>query len=171
MLKVYQRLSQTDNKLIDDVVVLRHDQREKARVLSQTRSGQAIGIFLERGRTMLVGELLQTQCGKTIRVEAALEPVMTATTQDWRLFSRACYHLGNRHVKIQIEDLTLHHTPDHILEEMLIGLGLSVKHGLATFVPESGAYSHHHTANSTPVHTHDQADARPAVQHHEVAEV
>ncbi len=64
-----------------------------------------------------------------------------------RPLPRACYHLGNRHVKLQVGERWLRMQPDHVLEEMLELLGLTLTHQETVFVPESGAYSnggHHH---------------------------
>jgi len=95
----------------------------------------------------LVGEKLAAETGEIIEVTAKEEPVLIARCDDWHLFSRACYHLGNRHVKMQIGDKWLAIQPDHVLKDMLIGLGLRCEDAIAAFVPENGAYSgggHHH---------------------------
>jgi urease accessory protein len=86
-----------------------------------------------------------------VRVQAAPENLSVARCIDPLLFARACYHLGNRHVPLQIEKQRIVFLHDHVLDEMLKGLGLSVDHTMAPFAPEAGAYGgdainagHHH---------------------------
>jgi urease accessory protein len=148
-LEVYERLGVQQPAQVDAWVVLNHGERDKGRLKTATNSGDAVHIFLERGTPLLVGELLRTRCGKLLQVEGAPEPVLTATCDDWAVFSRACYHLGNRHVKMQVGDRWLRIVPDHVLEQMLLLLGLQVQHEVAVFLPEAGAYrglvfAHHH---------------------------
>ena len=146
--EVHARLSPNEGSA-QDRVVLDHLQREKGRLKAVTEAGAELRIFLDRGKTLEVGELLQSRCGRVIEVLAAIEPVLHANARDWQSFSRACYHLGNRHVKIQVGDRWLRITPDHVLARMLQQLGLEVSEERATFIPESGAYAggkhgHHH---------------------------
>lgn len=146
--EIYQRLGVTAGRPVDDTVVLDHLQREKGRLKARTVAGDELRIFLERGKVLQVDEVLLAPCGRSFRVEAAAEAVLRASTDDWRLFARACYHLGNRHVKIQVGDRWLRITPDHVLGDMLRQLGLHTVQECAPFLPESGAYAgghgHHH---------------------------
>jgi urease accessory protein len=149
--EVYEKAHSHCHGAVDDVVVLNHEQRQKGRLKATTAGGHEIRLFLERGRTLFPGEFLKTECGRVIQIDAAEEEVMVATCDDWRTFSRACYHLGNRHVKIQVGERLLKITPDYVLQEMLEQLGLTVKTINDVFVPESGAYNtgahskgHHH---------------------------
>ena len=152
-LDIYQRLGVRTDIAADGCVVLDHLQRDRGRLRTSTADGAEVRIFLERGKPLLVGEILQSECGKTIRVQGAEESVTTARCDDWLTFSRACYHLGNRHVKLQVGNSVnvpwLRIVPDHVLEEMLELLGLDLTREQAVFVPESGAYSggHAHTHN------------------------
>lgn len=145
MLEIYERLGTHCHELIDARVILTHEQRDKGRLRTASTEGDEIRIFLERGSPLSVGEYLKSQCGKTILVEGAIEPVAVARCSDWFVFSRACYHLGNRHVKLQIGELVVKITPDHVLEEMLSLQGLTVTHENDVFEPESGAYGHAHS--------------------------
>ena len=147
MLEIYERLEHTHTIHPDARLVLDHLQREKGRLRAMSAEGHEIRIFLERGRPLQVGEYLRSRCGRTVLVEAAIEPVATASCDDWETFSRACYHLGNRHVKVQLGERWLRIAQDHVLEEMLQLLGLQVHRERAAFIPESGAYvhgDHHH---------------------------
>lgn len=142
MIEIYQRLGQQDVGPIDDQLVLDHWQREKGRFKAEASSGLEVRVFLERGRTLGIGEVLRSNCGKQLAVVGALEEIVEAKTDDWAVFSKACYHLGNRHVKLQIGDRWLRITPDHVLEGLLQELGLETHRRHTVFVPEKGAYSH-----------------------------
>lgn len=147
MFDVYERLGVQHNvQDIYSVVVLTHEQREKGRLKLVCEKGEEVRVFLERGKPLQVGELLKTECGRFIQVIGAQEPVTHAYCDNWEDFAKACYHLGNRHSKVQIGERWLHIKPDHVLEDMLRLLGLSITHKQAIFTPESGAYhghSHH----------------------------
>jgi len=150
MLEIYERLMPETVGSIDDQLILDHLQRAKGRFKALASSGEEVRVFLERGHTLSIGEVLRSRCGKSLSVIGAVEPVITATSSDWGQFSKACYHLGNRHVKLQIGDRWLRITPDHVLESMLEQLGLEMRSEQAIFVPEPGAYfkrevhGHHH---------------------------
>ncbi|WP_299595170.1 urease accessory protein UreE [uncultured Microbulbifer sp.] len=169
-LEIYQRLGTTTGKTAQFTVVLDHLQRDRGRLRAQASDGTEVRIFLERGKPLQVGEILLSECGKFIEVQGAAEPVTTARCEDWFTFSRACYHLGNRHVKLQIATVEngegeserwLRITPDHVLEEMLELLGLNLTRENAVFVPESGAYSGGHS------HSHSHHHSHSAHEHHE----
>ena len=140
MWKISQRLSHEQVELIDDEVVLDHLQRERGRFKAVATSGKEVRVFLDRGHPLLIGDVLRSHCGKNIAIIGAQEPVATASTDDWQQFSKACYHLGNRHTKLQIGKLWLRITPDHVLEELVQKFGLSIRHENAVFEPEPGAY-------------------------------
>ncbi|TXS95726.1 urease accessory protein UreE [Parahaliea maris] len=156
MIEVYERLGLGFAGRVNQQLVLTHDQRERGRLRAFAEDGEEVRLFLERGKTLAIGEFLRGRCGKVLQVAGATEPVMTALCDDWHTFSRACYHLGNRHVKLQVGQCWLRITPDHVLAEMLQGLGLSVREEEAVFVPESGAYSH--GAGHHHHHDHDHED-------------
>ncbi|WP_290702805.1 urease accessory protein UreE [Amphritea sp.] len=147
MLEVYERLGDHCHGVVYTTVVLSQEQRDRGRLKLTGENGEEVRLFLERGKPLLVGEYLKTTCGKYVQVEGAVEAVTYAECEDWQTFARACYHLGNRHVKLQVGECWLRMQPDHVLEEMLELLGLTLTHQETVFVPESGAYSnggHHH---------------------------
>jgi urease accessory protein len=150
MLEIYQRLAADSVDSVDGQLILDHLQREKGRFKTESSAGEEVRVFLERGHTLSIGEVLRSNCGKNLSVIGAVEPVISATCEDWGQFSKACYHLGNRHVKMQIGNRWMRITPDHVLEDMLQQLGLTTKSEQAVFVPEPGAYfqkgghGHHH---------------------------
>jgi len=184
MFEVYERLPATLQENIHDSLVLDHLQRERGRFRAVSAGGEEVRVFLERGNTLRVGELLRTRCGKCLVVAGAEEQVLRAGTDDWQLFSRACYHLGNRHTKVQIGERWLRIARDHVLGEMLSELGLEVIEEVAVFEPESGAYarghshghshshehahedSHDHSHGHSHEHPHEPAPIRPAHDHH-----
>lgn len=141
---IYTRLGTHCHDPVFTTVTLDADQRERGRLKLTAANGDTIRVFLERGKPLLVGEYLRSECGKVIQVVGAMEAVAHASCDDWTAFSKACYHLGNRHTKVEVGERWLRIKPDHVLEDMLHLLGLVVSHEEAVFSPESGAYSHGH---------------------------
>jgi urease accessory protein len=147
MLQAFERLSHSHYP-IDDSVTLDHDTRKKARIKISTDKGQTLGIFIQRGHPLLVGEVLKTECGLLIQVKGKAEEVSTAIATNWMSFSRICYHLGNRHTSLQIGELWVRFKPDHVLEELAENYGLSINRTPAIFEPENGAYGGHSHSHS-----------------------
>ncbi|BFM50469.1 urease accessory protein UreE [Marinomonas sp. THO17] len=141
---IYTRLGTHCHDPVFTTVTLDAEQRERGRLKLTGANGDTVRVFLERGKPLLVGEFLRSECGKIIQVEGALEAVAHASCDNWTVFSKACYHLGNRHTKVEVGERWLRIKPDHVLEDMLHLLGLVVSHEEAVFNPESGAYSHGH---------------------------
>lgn len=125
-------------------VRLRYEQRIKSRLRVRLDDGTEAGLFLERGTTLADGDLLVGDDGRLVRVVAATETLSCATAADPLLLARACYHLGNRHVAVQIEPRRLCYLHDHVLDAMLRRLGLEVGVEQAPFEPEPGAYGGSH---------------------------
>lgn len=144
MLEIYQRLGRHCHHDVYAEVMLNHEQRTKGRLKLTANNGEEIRVFLDRGKPLLIGEYLKSECNKYIRVQGQVEPITEAVCDDWHRFSQACYHLGNRHVKLQIGERWLRITPDHVLEDMLIKLGLDLTSKEVIFDPESGAYKDAH---------------------------
>jgi len=153
MLAIKTNLGHSD-LAADDSLTLPYELRQRGRLKSVTDNGVEVGLFLERGKVLADGMLLESDCGKRIRVRAQDEAVITAVCDDWLTFARACYHLGNRHVPLQVGERWVRFQPDHVLEEMVRLLGLTTRSELAPFDPEGGAYSgghhHHHGENHSP---------------------
>ncbi|GAA0224008.1 urease accessory protein UreE [Marinomonas primoryensis] len=141
MLDIYERLGTHCHDPVHTTVTLTHEQRDRGRLKLVGDNNEDVRVFLERGKPLLVGEFLKSECGKIVQVNGAVEDVAHASCEDWEAFSKACYHLGNRHTKIQVGERWLRIKPDHVLEDMLQMLGLIISHEEAVFVPESGAYS------------------------------
>jgi urease accessory protein len=128
-------------------------ERSKSRLRAVLDNGEEAGLFLERGTILRDGDLLLADDGRVVQVEADCESVSTVHTDDAMLLARACYHLGNRHVALQIGTGWLRYQHDHVLDDMLRGFGLVVVIEQIPFEPEGGAYvaASHHT------HAHQHA--------------
>ncbi|TNC81274.1 MAG: urease accessory protein UreE [Oleiphilus sp.] len=138
----------TDRGLSADTLVMRYEQRSKGRIKLRSEQGTEVGLFLERGKVLRDGDVLESTEGLFFRVKAREEPLIRGVCDNWELFARCCYHLGNRHVPVQIGHKELWIQADHILSDMLSQLGMDVSTCEASFSPEQGAYAgghgHHH---------------------------
>ena len=155
-------LNQRTNAPATDSVALAYDERKRSRLKVTLASGSEAGIFLERGDHLHGGDKLAAEDDSAVvEILAAPEKLIEAIAHTPLLFARAAYHLGNRHVPVQIlptaDGGTLRFQTDHVLAEMVKGLGCTVRDTEAPFQPESGAYGshggHHHGE-----HDHDHAD-------------
>ena len=139
-------------------VELDWDVRQKSRLGATDSQGRAIGVFLPRGTLLRGGDVLVAEDGSLIRVIAAPQPVLriTACTAHGSPFdlTRAAYHLGNRHVPIELRPEHLQIEPDHVLAEMLRAMHLIVTEVQAPFEPEGGAYGGHVTNDGHGHHHH-----------------
>jgi urease accessory protein len=122
--------------------------RSKSRLLLRLEDGEQAALVVERGRLLRGGERLTLEDGREVLIVAADEPLLQAVSADHRLIARAAYHLGNRHVAVQLLDDGLRFLADHVLGEMVKGLGLTVTSLIAPFEPEGGAYGHSHAHGS-----------------------
>lgn len=147
-LKLIARLASTQRSssaTVQSVLPLTAEERTRSRHYFQTKTGEDIYLQLPRGTVLQHEDLLTTEDGKTIvQVIAKPEPVMTATAQTPLALLRAAYHLGNRHVPLEVTIDYLRLAPDPVLKAMLEQLGLQVTEALLPFQPEAGAYGHSH---------------------------
>lgn len=143
----------------DSTLTLSFDQRSRSRSRTRLDDGREAGLCLPRGTLLRGGDLLLTADGLRIRVQAADEQVSTAHTGDPLLLARACYHLGNRHVALQIDHRWIRYQHDHVLDDMVRGLGLELISENAPFEPETGAY-HGHTHGDKHEHQHRSVESR-----------
>jgi urease accessory protein len=156
-------------------VALDWDQRSKSRLEAQDEQGRRLGIFLPRGSVLRGGDVLVAEDGSLVRVQAAPKPVLVVRpcALHGSAFDliRAAYHLGNRHVALELQSDRLKLEPDHVLAEMLRAQHLTVTEELAAFEPEGGAYGsaghghghghehghghgHEHKHGQEPAHVH-----------------
>lgn len=148
MIYLTQRLDHTHR--VTASVTLPIDVRVKSRARVTLSDGREAGLMLPRGLLLRGGDLLTTDDGReVIEVIAAPESVSVVRCADPFLLAKACYHLGNRHVPLQIlpDELRYHH--DHVLDDMLRQFNLEVAFAQLPFEPEAGAYAseshgHHH---------------------------
>jgi urease accessory protein len=152
-------LNRKTTQAATDSVALAYDERKRSRLRVTLASGAEAGIFLERGDHLRSGDRLAAEEGSAVvEIDAAPETLIEAVATDALLFARAAYHLGNRHVPVQIlPDASggrLRFQTDHVLAEMARGLGCKVYETEKPFEPESGAYGagHAHGGESTDLH-------------------
>ncbi len=134
-------------------LVLPFDLRSRSRFRAQLESGEQVGVLLSRGQILRGGDRLLTEDGRTVEVAAAPEWVSTARAADAPLLARVAYHLGNRHVALQIGEGWVRYSHDHVLDEMVRGLGAELTIEQAAFEPEAGAY---HGGHEHGGHAHDE---------------
>ena len=130
------------------------EKRLRSRQRATLDDGADAGIFLPRGQTLRHGDLLASDDGTVVRICAAPEVLSEVRVDDPLLLARACYHLGNRHVALQIGAGRLCYLHDHVLDELLQGLGLQPTCIEAPFEPEPGAYGGHSHAQGPHGHGH-----------------
>ncbi len=149
-------------------VELDWDVRQKSRFEATDSSGRTLGIFLARGSVVRGGDVLVAEDGSLIRVIAASQPVLRIThcAQHGSPFDliRAAYHLGNRHVPIELKPDHLKIEPDHVLADMLRAMHLIVHAVSEAFEPENGAYASGSADGHAHIGHHDHAAHEP---HHE----
>lgn len=127
------------------LLCLTAEERTRSRHNFLTEDLTPVSLQLPRGTTLQDGDILATATGDIlVKVAAKPESVLTVRTDQSIDLIRAAYHLGNRHVSLEITPTYLRLTPDPVLAGMLTQLGLQVTAEVAPFCPQGGAYSHHH---------------------------
>jgi urease accessory protein len=141
-------------------VELDWDVRQKSRFDATDSQGRQLGVFLPRGTLVRGGDVLVTEDGSLVKVIAAAQPVLVITpcSEHGSPFDlvRAAYHLGNRHVPIELKPDHLKIEPDHVLADMLRAMHLIVKAEDGSFEPEGGAYA---SGGHSHGHDHDHSPA------------
>ena len=137
------------------------DVRQKSRFAATDSQGRELAIFLPRGQAVRGGDVLIAEDGSMVRVIAAPQKVLHITTcpahgTPFDLM-RAAYHLGNRHVPIELQPDHLKIEPDHVLADMLRSMHLTVVEADMAFEPEGGAYGGHVTNDGHSHHAHGNA--------------
>ncbi|MCF6338072.1 MAG: urease accessory protein UreE [Gammaproteobacteria bacterium] len=142
-----------DKQPADGQLTLPIEQRVRSRLRARLDDGREVGLFLPRGTLLRGGDQLSSSNnGLVIDVSAAPETVSTLHSNDPTLLARTAYHLGNRHIPLQVEKGWLRYLHDHVLDDMLRQMGLEPVVEQAPFEPEAGAYQqaaegHHHSHN------------------------
>ena len=129
-----------------DQVSLTFDLRHRRRIALTTDTGAALLLDLAQTQHLRDGDGLETDAGGVIRVAALAEPLLELTAPDPAALARLAWHLGNRHLPVQILSGALRIRPDHVIADMARGLGAAARALSAPFDPETGAYAggHHH---------------------------
>lgn len=130
------------------------DERQKVRNRVVASNGEAVGVHLERGTSLKDGDALRATDGAVFVVRSAKEPLSIVRCEVLRDLARAAYHLGNRHVRLQVNEEEVLYQRDHVLDDMLRHFGLSVEHVESPFEPEPGAYHRSHASGSAHGHSH-----------------
>ena len=144
MLEVRARVTSAGPAGVYGRLRLPFDQRQKSRQRATLESGEEVAIALARGEVLRGGDLVVADAGQVIEVVAETEHVAHAACADARTLTRVAYHLGNRHVPIQVGDGWVRFTHDTVLVKMVERLGAEVSAIESPFEPEAGAYAPHH---------------------------
>ncbi len=129
------------------------DLRQKSRLRTRLVNGEDAWLMLPRGEILRGGDLLQAADGRVVEVVSETEDVLHVTCANAAELARAAYHLGNRHVPVQVGDGFLRIAADHVLADMLNGLGATLTTMRAPFEPEAGAYGGGHHQSSEAGHS------------------
>jgi urease accessory protein len=141
------------------VLGLTLDRRRHSRLRARVESGDEVGIVLAHGSILRHGDRLIADDGTVMRIEAAPERLSVVKARDPLLLARAAYHLGNRHVPLELGDGFLRYQHDHVLDDMVRALGIEIAEDDVAFEPEVGPYahgSHSHEREHAHDHDHDQ---------------
>lgn len=149
------------------LLILPFEDRQRSRLRVSLSNGESAALSLPRGSVLRGGDLLRASDGRVVRVQAAEESVSTARSVIPRALLRAAYHLGNRHVPLEIGEGYVRYQHDHVLDGMVRDLGLTVMSELAAFEPESGAYARLHAHATVATHSHSHSHAHPHAHAHD----
>lgn len=153
---------------IADRLELPFEMRQKSRFKATLAGGEEVAVMLPRGDVLRGGDLLATSDGRIVEIVSQPQSVLHIECTTPAALARTAYHLGNRHVPVEVGDGYLRIGDDHVLERMLEGLGAVVRRTTTPFEPEAGAYGgagHEHGAAKIHDHHHD-ADDRHTAGHH-----
>ena len=145
------------------------EQRQRSRLKTALVSGEAVALMLPRGEILRGGDLLLASDGRVIEVVAEPEKLLHVQCATPAQLAVAAYHLGNRHVPVQVGEGFLRIVVDHVLEALLKGLNASVTPIEAPFEPEAGAYSgdhHHPESQGGRIHEYGRDEAGDDGHHH-----
>ena len=131
-------------------LTLPFEKRQKSRLRVSLDNNQEVALILERGSILRHGELLRADNGLIIEVRAAHEEISVISTENTSLLAKACYHLGNRHVDLELQKDVLFLLQDPVLEKLLLKRNLNLLIVKKPFHPELGAYSNAHNYTMHP---------------------
>jgi urease accessory protein len=151
-----------------DTVVLDFDARHRRRMAMKGERGIEFLLDLPDATALRDGDGLVLDDGRIVEVRAAMEPLAELTAPDAGTLLRLAWHLGNRHLPAQIEEARILIRRDHVIEDMVAGLGGMVKLVSAPFDPEGGAYAsaHAHAHSHSESHSHSHAESHSHTHGH-----
>jgi len=167
MLRLTEIASADGPRIVAGVLTLRFGDRRRSRLRARLDDGREAALFLPRGTVLRDGDRLRSEGDDVVvAVRAAAETLSWATTGDPQLLARAAYHLGNRHVPVQVGEGWLAYEHDHVLDRMVAEMGLELAAREAPFEPEVGGYrqgtgeaaghGHGHPHDHDHDHDHDR---------------
>jgi urease accessory protein len=137
-----------------DRLVLNYDERHRRRLRYVAEGGTTFLLDLPRAVVLRAGDGLRLENGSIVRIEASPEQLIEITAADTAALIKLAWHIGNRHLPAQLEPERILIREDAVIENMLRGLGATIKHVLEPFTPEAGAYDNF-AAPSHQAHAHD----------------
>jgi urease accessory protein len=144
MIEIKSRLDTRQGAEIKGQLRLPFELRQRSRLRTRLVSGEEVAVLLPRGEVLRGGDLVSASDGRVIEVLGAPEKLLHVTCAAPAALVRAAYHLGNRHVPVQVGEGFLRIAADHVLGDMLKKMGAQVAEVEAPFEPEAGAYGHEH---------------------------
>jgi urease accessory protein len=168
MLTLTQRFAADVSVTVQVTLALTAEDRTRSRHYFQLEPEQGIYLQLPRGTVLHHGDLLRSeQQNCWVRVVAKPEPVMVVTASTPLQLLRAAYHLGNRHIPLEVTAEYLRLSPDPVLKAMLEQMGMQVTEAVLPFEPEMGAYGHHpsHSAEDSTNHRPDSVEMQTENSH------
>ncbi len=162
------RRADLGGRIAIDSITLDRQARHRRRVLLTTDRGHEVMLDLAEATYMAHGDVLALDNGTYIKIVAAAEPLLEIHAHGPVALARIAWHIGNRHTPAEIGRDAIYIQPDHVLEEMVMGLGAHVHHVTRPFEPEGGAYggkgplldSHHgHSHAHATAHAHSASSS------------
>lgn len=161
-----------------DRLVLNYDERHRRRLRYIAVGGTTFLLDLPRAAVLRAGDGLRLEDGRIVSVEASPEQLVEVTAPDSAALVRLAWHIGNRHLPAQLETQRILIREDAVIENMLRGLGATVKHVMEPFTPEAGAYdsgsqtsshshNHEHSHDQGHGNAHDHDDHTHGGRHHD----
>lgn len=152
-----------------DVVRLDYDRRTRRRVALTAKGGLSFLLDLAKSTVLVAGDGIRLEDGRIVAVEAAPERLLEIACPDERALARISWHLGNRHLATELGDRTIYIRDDHVIADMVLGLGAAVRTVDRPFNPEGGAYGHGAVQGHSHGHSHHAHDHDHSHHHHREA--
>ena len=163
----FEKVGSREGSLPKLTLTLSYELRRKTRQLARLDDGEEIGLLLAPGTFLKDGDILESAEGDRLRVVAALEPILFVTASDAGKLTRAAYHLGNRHIPVEVGSGFLRLEADPVLKQMLEQLDVRVEERKEAFHPETGAYGGGHRHGHNESFSDDYRLAQEVFHEHE----